>query len=131
MRKQDVVRTVNSMIFRPGWQLSAEPMGFDDVWVRFVVQTVDTSYPSTGGTYNVPKTLDTGFRLDVTEVNSVEQLTYKILQMAHEFDVHEDRELLRVLDGDGRYSAPLHPHRAEGNEAWDLLERRLPSYSYR
>jgi hypothetical protein len=123
VKASEAAHHVNGMIFRPGWKFRAEPFFGSSslVFIEAEITTVDTSYPSPDGEYQVPKviTLDTVLRVDELDLPG---LCERIILWAESCDLHEDREFLRVWDG-GRWRAPLHPHTDEGQRAWEMVSR--------
>lgn len=135
MKAEEAAAIVNGMIFRPGWRLRAEPAGKDflmsllftraELEHRIIVQasvpTVDTSYVADNGTYTVPKRMDPAAMIDVSDLHDEADIAAALLtQLVGPFQLHEDREFLRVRAG-GRWAAPLHPHTDEGIAAWQRL----------
>jgi hypothetical protein len=117
MRAREAVEQIRNTIFKPGWTIEAEEYGYDLVYVRFKIDTVDTSYNRPDGTFWKPITVapDTVFsvaRMDET------QLSWRLLQLALEVDEHESREFFKVRQPDGSWAAPFHPHTASGERQW-------------
>lgn len=124
MRASEAVRTIESMVFKPGWQMDAQHFGQDLILFTFYIDTVDTSYPSPDGTCRKHVTLVRDELWDVSPM-SQNDLFARILKLAAETDVHENREFLKVRQADGSWYSPLHPHTTEGQRAWvaaDLKE---------
>jgi hypothetical protein len=84
--------------------------------VTYIIDTVDTSYPSESGQYTVPKRLTHDVEREVREVDPYELLR-TVIDDAHRIDQHEDREFLRVRTG-GTWKAPFHPHNDDGDARW-------------
>jgi hypothetical protein len=125
MRAGEAVKIVNSTIFRPGWRWAARAsrsMG-DVIIVDFELDTVDTSHPSRGGGYTVPRLLAWDKVIDVSGVSGSDELLGMILQEVHETQEHEDREFLRSWDESTQsWVAPFHPHREEGKAIWRVVQ---------
>jgi hypothetical protein len=150
MNTQEAIDLVNSTTFRPGWKISARAYpyswspGDTRIEVHYRTETVDTSYPDASGRYTRRIELANKNVHDV-EGKTGDQLLRAILNDVHRMDEHEDREFLRVRQGDGSWKAPFHPHTDEGDRKWSesgvyaprqetvtrLLDRILAESSYR
>jgi hypothetical protein len=123
MRSHEAVRMVRNSVFKPGWRMEAEVYGADLILFTFYIDTVDTSYPGPDGVCRREITLIRDELMDVSRMRSVEDLFARIMRLAAETDVHEDREFLKFRQSDGSWVAPLHPHTPEGERAWRTRER--------
>jgi hypothetical protein len=123
MLASEAARLVNRTTFRPGWRFFADSIGDGSIVVSFETVTCDSSYPDYAGRYLRRVLLGDTWTFDVSGMTTHEQLLFAILGRIHrEWDVHEDREFLRVLQPDGSWYAPLHPHHEAGKRAWAALE---------
>ena len=117
MHTEDAVTLLNHTIYRPGWEITAREYDGSRIEVTFRLDTVDTSQPSRSGQYLTRKVVESDVYINVAQLNA-DTLLYEILRQAHKIDEHEDREFLRVRQGDGTFKAPVHPHTAEGDGRW-------------
>jgi hypothetical protein len=131
MKASEAVAQVNASVFRPGWKPFAEEYFGTRVIVGFDIDTVDTRYPGDNAEYPVKIKLRPTRVLDAARLTPA-LLDYRLLQLAHELDVHEDREFLQRRQPDGTWSAQFHPHTRDGELAWQVLEeaeRYYPNYA--
>ncbi len=122
MRASEAVEIIRNSVFKPGWRMEAERYVGGMIIFTFYIDTVDTSYPSPDGTCREHVTLVRDEVWDVGPLHTTEDLFAKILALAAETDVHENREFLKVRQSDGTWKAPLHPHTADGQYAWAKRE---------
>lgn len=120
MKQDEAVTLLNRTIFRPGWRITAQPQAGSStrVQVTFDISTVDTSYPSEQGAYEVPYVMKPPLRLDASRYDTEEDLLYRVLRAVSQHQEHEDREFMRVWR-DGRWVANFHPHTDEGASNWE------------
>lgn len=113
------------MAFWQNWRLMARPSYArkDHIYVEGMIDTVDTSYPDRDGVCRSTKiTIGTPvLDLDVTDLD-VPGVCHAILKWAGEIGDHENREALKVLQPDGSWRAPLHPHTYDGEMTWRQLQ---------
>lgn len=122
MDTQTALRVLRSTIFKPGWQIHAVDLYAGHVYVQFLIDTVDTSKPSSDGAFrHRVEILPPGRVINVRNLRSVEELMFEVLKLAGMLDEHEDREFLQVRGSDGAYYAPLHPHTDQGRHDWVAL----------
>jgi hypothetical protein len=78
----------------------------------------DGSYPSSSPFADVAM----NFSLSPDEYGTPEVLLYHVIRRLTELHEHEIREFTRVRDGRGPngWTAPFHPHNADGRKLWDL-----------
>lgn len=129
--QSEAVSLINRTIFRPGWRLSARPApdSTTQVLAGIEVQTVDSSFLSRGGDYQVPLTERALVLVDSRDYATPEALLFRLLGVIRELQEHEDREFMRVWDGEAeRWAAPFHEHSPEGQRAWDRM-KALPQPS--
>lgn len=120
MKAQEAADLLNRTTFRPGWKIRARVTGSWTIEIRYVLETVDTSYPGPDGRYIVPRTLDQEVPVDVFSLDehSLLRLVLTGIQILQE---HEDREFLRIRRN-GEWVAPFHPHNEAGQRAWAVTE---------
>lgn len=114
MNIDDAAELVNGLVFRPGWEISAEEMS-GVLLVFFDIDTFDTSYPGPTGVYYKAKKIMSSKYIRNVEDLTPDQVRYRILELAHEVDWHEDCEFLREKV-DGQWVAPFHPHNPDTDE---------------
>jgi hypothetical protein len=122
MTPEQAIQQVNNTIFRPGWKLSAMRWGPSSIYVDATIDTVDTSTVSPSGNYYEPRRIAAE---GIVRVENLDQagLCHAIMeQVVRPSDEHEDREFMRVRQPDGTWFAPLHPHRPDGQRAWDVAQ---------
>ena len=108
----------NRMAFWEGWQFRASHYYGTTLYVEVRIATVDTSYPDSDGVCRSRKiNLRDGFTVDVARLDEL-GLLHRVLEYTAETHEHEDREALKVRQGDGSWVAPLHPHTDSGESAW-------------
>ena len=129
MTPEQAVSTVQDMIFRPGWKLSASALNSTTVNVMAEIETVDTSYPDTDGIFRVVKDLDVDVDIDVSDLDLAGLCHAIITELAEPFDRHEDREFLQVRTADGQFRAPLHPHTRDGKYEWGIRAAERAAYA--
>jgi hypothetical protein len=123
--QHEAVSLLNKTVFRPGWEIIARPVpgDSDQVLIGIEIKTVDSSFVTRGGEYQVPLTERALVRVDARDYATPEVLLYRLLGFVRELQDHEDREFLRTWDSVAeRWVAPLHGHTPEGVQAWDRLQ---------
>jgi hypothetical protein len=118
MRADEAVKIVRDSVFKPGWRMEAQVYYEDFIYFTFYIDTVDTSYPSPDGTCRKQVTLVRDELWDVGPLRTVEDVFAKVLKLAAEIDVHENREFLKHREPGDAWHAPLHPHTREGEYEW-------------
>lgn len=128
MEKQEMISALSSLAYRPGWTFSAyalsaweaELLG-GDVVLDVACDTVDTNRDCAERGYDVPKTLRWAEPLQSELFHGKEELLGAIFWWLMAIETHEAREFFRVKS-EG-YAAPFHPHRPEGEAAFERLVR--------
>ena len=122
MDNDTAIRLVNSFRFRPGWRFTAERSSWPHlIYVDAVVDTYDTSYRTEDGTLYKRETLAPGMLIDPGGLDEAGLAHAILTRLVWNMDKHEDREFLTRRHADGRWIAPLHPHTADGQDAWRKL----------
>jgi hypothetical protein len=130
---QEAVRFLNSDVaWEPGVTVKAvadttySDFGYQRpyagaIWVRVIMAVIDSSSVREDGTYpSGPKTeLHSEFTLQPYEYKTREKLLYRTIREIAKMHEHDVREFTRVRDESGRWVAPFHPHREDGNELWN------------
>lgn len=131
MNKEDVVTTLNALVYRPGWTFGAYTLnGWEadlmggDVVMAVSCSTVDTDREHARNGYDKSKTLGFHEVLRASDYPDREALLSAIFGWLMAVELHESREFFRVKSDD--YAAPFHPHREDGNAAWE--RSKLSSY---
>jgi len=118
MDTQEAVRFINNdLTLKPGWTIRAQAgwrPGMVELEVRFAAQ--DSNYPPD---YKVPLP-DVPLHRSIFVQPYMEKahVSALILQLCLETEAHEWQELLRYRDDSGRWVAPFHPHRRDGQRNW-------------
>lgn len=127
MDKNDVAATLSSLSYRPGWTFGAYPLnGWEadlmggDVAFAVSCATVNTDREQARKGYPETRTLAWQETLNASDYPDREALLSSVFGWLMMIELHESREFFRVKSDD--YAAPFHPHREDGNAAWD---RRL------
>lgn len=128
MNNSEVKDLLRNTVFRPGWRFEGRdvPGEPSTVEVAFIIDTVDTSYYDRNGQYNRPRQFDTSFYV-TPAYHTQDTLLRLLIDKAHEWDAHEDQELLRVRQPDGDWFAPFHPHHWDGNRKFAAAAYRGPT----
>lgn len=113
MRSIEAVRLINSMLVKPGWEVSAKCHPHDPytVLVKTRLISVDSSDWKNG--YKAPIDQAVVNTLDVSGYGSDDDLVAGIIALFMGYELHEWREFARIPVGD-EYVAPFHPHTPEG-----------------
>jgi hypothetical protein len=109
-----VYRDYLSDLLGPGYEQSIHS-SYIEIGVGF--DTYNSSVINADGRYTERMTTMPYLPTDVSDIETEDELLYRVLQFINLANEHEDREFCRVLR-DGQWVAPFHPHRADGNEAW-------------
>lgn len=123
MMADEAARLVNSATFHPDWEIWAGPVTPYSIRVVFYVRTYNSSTPDSDGSYR-EKIVIGPDRLVSTRDLDDNGVLAAVLRAKADVQEHEDREFLRVRQG-GRWAAPLHPHRPDGNAAWADAQRQI------
>ncbi|BCL28529.1 hypothetical protein ACFFS2_30675 [Streptomyces aurantiacus] len=120
MEAQQVVDLINQVSFRPGWEFRAHVMaeGTPLVIVQALVETVNSDRDQALQGYPEEILLAPSVIADAGDFMNPDDLYAALLQWIIELEIHECREFFRVgPDKD----APFHPHRRDGQRAWDEM----------
>lgn len=122
MEVTEACHRISTMMFKPGWQLSARPSNRPGhVMVEYVFPTMDSSYPSADRQYRRSVVLAPEMELDVSELDDEPSLFHAVIRGALAIEEHEMCEFARAHPTS---AAPLHPHTPEGQRNWARLESR-------
>lgn len=124
MRSEDAVEAVNKSIFKPGWKPTAYVLDGPFIYAGFLVDTYDTSYPDADGKFRKPMSIPVLDVIDCDNIADERELHYRLLMIAQESNIHEDREFLQIRQPNGTFRSLLHPHTDDGNWAWRRFERQ-------
>lgn len=134
MKTSEVIATLSSLSYKPGWTFEAERLDLDtldllaflqmgdkaeDCDVRFKVtsRTVDTDRDCAERGYDTPKVLEWDEPMRSSDFKTQGELLASVFGWLMAIELHESREFFRVKS-DG-LNAPFHPHRPEGIAAWE------------
>lgn len=128
MNKEDVVKILSNLSYRPGWTFDArETYDYewwlaptDDVILKMTCATVNTDRDMARQGY--PDKRDLDWEVPVTSAMYADdgQLLRAVFDLIMQIELHESREFFRVKSED--YAAPFHPHRADGEALWAETE---------
>ena len=116
MNTQTAAQKINELHFMPGWKLRAVPMWRGTVYVSCEVDTYNSNREQALRGYPQRITIAPDTLMDISSVDADEELYAQVLAFALEVFTHEAREFFRVGDD---MQAPFHPHRPEGEAAWE------------
>lgn len=121
MEAQRVADLINQEVsFRPGWEFRADVMaeGVPFVIVRALVETVNSDRDQALRGYPEEILLAPEVIINADDYMIPDDLYAVMMQWVIDLEIHECREFFRVgPDKD----APFHPHRPEGQRAWDEM----------
>ncbi|MFF1676096.1 hypothetical protein ACFVYG_08695 [Streptomyces sp. NPDC058256] len=122
MEAQQVVDLINEVSFRPGWEFDASVLadGAPYVIVKAFVETVNSDRDNALNGYPEEIVLGPEAIINADHYMGQGDLYAGMFQWLIELETHECREFFRV--GKDK-QAPFHPHRADGQRAWDALQR--------
>lgn len=122
MNAQRAVELINKISYRPEWEISAHLMaaGLPYVFVTARVHTVNSDRDQAIKGYPEKIILGPDTMIDAELYDTPDDLYGRILDWIIGLEIHEAREFLRVGDD---MRAPFHPHRPEGQAAWDRVMR--------
>jgi hypothetical protein len=123
MRASEAVQIIREAIWRPGMQVIASSVTSTVIEVEIVFDTYDSSNVTRDGKYWDRAMIAPSGMMPVGDLQTPEELLYRVLAWVREAQEHEDREFLRVLR-DGKWVAPFHPHNADGNYNWQAEGRQ-------
>lgn len=113
---------IEKISYRPGWKISAHvPLE----GVPFVLVTATLTTPNSNrdnALKGYPETLTLSapdLIIDAGRYETPEALYRRIFDWIMGLEIHEAREFFRVGDD---MRAPFHPHRADGNDAWERTD---------
>ncbi|MFC4463983.1 hypothetical protein ACFPH6_05295 [Streptomyces xiangluensis] len=122
MEAQQAADLINQISFRPGWEIRADVMveGVPYVIVQALVETVNSDREQALKGYPERILLAPAAIIDADEYVIADDLYAAMMQWIIDVEIHECREFFRVgPDKD----APFHPHRSEGQSAWEKIMR--------
>ncbi|MEU6573599.1 hypothetical protein [Streptomyces sp. NPDC046805] len=122
MEAQQAADLINQVSFRPGWEIQAELMaeGTPFVIIQASVETVNSNRDQALSGYPEKILLASTAIISADEYVIADDLYAAMIQWFIDLEIHECREFFRV--GPDK-AAPFHPHRPEGQRAWDEIVR--------
>jgi hypothetical protein len=122
----EAARFINAMALRPGWDVTAVPYD-GKVLATFTLQTFNSNEMfAPDYERGDPFTRPVQHLIDVPASMTRATLAAEVLRLICETEIHEHMEFTRYYDDTtGRYVAPCHPHRPEGESNW-LTGRAMP-----
>lgn len=112
------VALINNLVYKPGWEISAESheKRFQGcIKVKLVCPTFQ-SERNDAPEYGTPVNAPAQFALIVDNMTTDEELYREVIKIIMKFEEHEAREFLRIKP---TMWAPFHPHRADGMTRWN------------
>ena len=125
MHASEAIKIISEATWRPGVKVIAvEPFGYvrghygEEILLEIVFDTYDSDpqYLTEDGKYTRKINVGPQTALNVGNLDEG-QLLFKILEFISFAQQHEDREFLRVKRN-GKWIAPFHPHRNDGERLW-------------
>lgn len=127
MRPDDAAHFIRHLATRPGYALNAEVVriGYRDlVNVTLTIDTVDSDEQYAPEYKHQKRTGDDTYLS--SEGKSEETIMAEVLMWIMAGELHEWREFMRYQSpSTGRWIAPFHPHRPEGQLNWNRAELSL------
>lgn len=122
MEAQRAADLINKISYRPGWEITAHVAlgGFPYLIVSATLHTPNSDRDNALKGY--PRWITVGspdLVIDADRYATPEELYRRIFDWIMSLEIHEAREFFRVGD---RMDAPFHPHREDGNAAWERTE---------
>ncbi|WP_328869616.1 hypothetical protein OHT76_05560 [Streptomyces sp. NBC_00287] len=120
MEAQQVADLINGISFRPGWRFQARVMvdGAPCVIAQALVETVNSNRDQALKGYPEEILLSREVIIDADEFVTADELYAAMMQWVIHLEIHECREFFRVGPD---MQAPFHPHRPEGQRAWERI----------
>lgn len=124
MRVESALDLINSLVYKPGWRISATDHtnrfeGAIKVKIEYPAYDSKRADMKDGGELKEITTY-ASFAIIVEECDDV-SLYFRVLLAIILIDVHEAREFLRVQP---TYWAPFFPHRIDGMKRWREMIKR-------
>lgn len=113
METATAVAFVNEdLVYRPGWSFTASARDADSILVEITFPVYNSNRMLIAQGIEDRFENKVGFRIDVTDFDDEDDLTFAVLMVVLQIETHEAREFLRVRSE--MYRAPFHPHRTDG-----------------
>lgn len=134
MKDYEAIKIINEAAWRPGMRVHARPYrtygsGGDYIEVSIGWDTYDSSVISDEGEYTERAMIAPSGVMPVDDFQTSEELLYQVLRWVRDAQEHEDREFCRVKR-DGKWVAPFHPHREDGNALYRNKGKAVPQRNY-
>lgn len=117
MNCESAVRLINEIVFRPGWEITAEChcKRFEEcVRITIAYPAFETSRECAQTGYQELNKPHASFPVQVRDLDD-EGLYRAFLDCIAQIDSHEARETLRIKP---TFWAPFHPHQEDGMKRW-------------
>jgi len=124
METSEAVKFINGVTLMPGWSVTATdayPLP-GTVHITCMVDTVNSNRDMALRNYPQNLTIAPDALIDVARIADAEQLYYELFGWVLSLMEHELREFFR---GGATLRAPFHPHRPEGNAAYERQATRM------
>jgi len=118
MDNSTAVNLINNLHYMPGWSFEAFDTGGPSIVTRATIETVNSNQDQAFRRSPERITLERNALVHPVDYATENDLTAALFTWIMEIQIHETREFLRVGKD---LRAPFHPHRPEGEQAWDDL----------
>jgi hypothetical protein len=108
---------INGLALKPGWQIDATPADYGRVVLNISFPTFNSNEQYAPTYAAAPFTARNVRTVTVTSYSTPASVTGDVLRLCLETEAHEWQEMLRY-QASGRWVAPFHPHRPEGQRNW-------------
>lgn len=117
MQNSDAVKMINELKFMPGWSFEAMDTNGETIMARALIDTVNSDHDQATKDYPQKITLERMILVHPKDYGSSDDLAAALMTWIIEIMIHESREFLRL--GSEGLRSPFHPHRPEGESAWN------------
>jgi hypothetical protein len=125
MNTYEAAQFINGLALKPGWTIRAQGGGYSTVHLAISFAKMNSSEVYAPG-YRVPlPDVPLQRSIVVTPSMSKAEIVADVLRLCLETETHEWCEFTRYQDESGRWVAPFHPHRTDGQRNW-LTGRAQP-----
>jgi hypothetical protein len=126
MDKNTCLALINGIHFMPGWTISGKFSSprLPYIQVTVTVETVNSNHDNAVQGYADKITIEPTVMCTPSDYTTPEELYFALFGWLMELQLHEAREFFRVGN---ELVAPFHPHRAEGNRAFNDAAMTSPT----
>lgn len=116
MDNTSALKVVRELHFMPSWQFEALDTYGDTIFVRATWETFNSNQGLAVRGYPQAVTLVRELMVHPEDYATADDLYAALITWLIEIQIHETREFFRAGND---FRAPFHPHRPEGERAWD------------